>query len=188
MSFVLIWERRTLALPAQWCPADNCSYHDSEPILDLFFEAQQYYRQNEIPTKVKACGFMTTDEIISMAGVDAMTLPGEVLEELSSTTDSQESLAARSVFHTASKAVSAPSTRLTYIDDKAKFDRAFITNGRGKAKTEDVSKTIENLLPATNTSAVDRGVLWVPDSGRGVSDHFRCRTKALRTDYLTIVW
>jgi hypothetical protein len=87
---------------------------------------------------------MTSDEIISMAGVDAMTLPAEVLEELSSMTDLQERLEARSVFHSAPQTLSAhPArmTRLSYINDKAKFYRAYATNGRGKAKTEDVSES-----------------------------------------------
>jgi hypothetical protein len=81
---------------------------------------------------------MTVDEIISMAGVDAMTVPGGQLEELSSMTDSQESLEARSVFHTAAQPPSTYPTQLSYINDKAKFDRAYVINGRGKAKTEDV--------------------------------------------------
>lgn len=89
---------------------------------------------------------MTTDEIISMAGVDAMTLPAEVLEELSSTTDSQESLEARSVFQNAAQTLPPHSPRLSYINDKAKFHRAFTINGRGKAKTEDVSKIFVTFL------------------------------------------
>jgi len=113
------------------------SYHDSKPILDLFLKAQQYYRQHGIPTKVKSCAFMTVDEIISMAGVDAMTVPGGQLEELSSMTDSQEGLEARSVFHTAAQTPSTYPTQLSYINDKANFDRAYVINGRGKAKTED---------------------------------------------------
>lgn len=88
---------------------------------------------------------MTTDEIISMAGVDAMTLPGEVLAELSAmSADSVEGLEARSVFLRGAGAQTHPpapsSTRLSYIDDKDKFYRNFTVNGRGKAKTEDVSK------------------------------------------------
>ncbi|KAF4506950.1 hypothetical protein G6O67_005631 [Ophiocordyceps sinensis] len=110
------------------------SYHDSAPVLDLVSRAQQYYRQHGIPTKVKACALMTTDEIISLAGVDAMTLPAEVLRELASLTDSQEGLEARSVFRGAAP---APVPRLSYMDDEAGFLRAFTANGRGKAKTED---------------------------------------------------
>lgn len=117
---------------------------------------------------------MTTDEVISMAGVDAMTLPAEVLEQLSSMTDMQESLEARSVYHQAAQTVPAQSIRLSYINDKAKFDRAFTTNGRGKAKTEDVSETFEYVLVlATNTGAVHYSLLRVSDSGRGISDSSR---------------
>ncbi|KAL8713667.1 MAG: hypothetical protein Q9220_002193 [cf. Caloplaca sp. 1 TL-2023] len=115
------------------------SYIDTEPVLDLFLEAQQYYKQHGIPTKVKSCAFTTTEEMLRTAGVDAMTLPGEQVEELLAMTDSQESLEARSVFINAAKNKAEASTteRLSYINDKTKFMRAYVTNGRGKAKTED---------------------------------------------------
>ncbi|PHH92377.1 hypothetical protein CDD83_7659 [Cordyceps sp. RAO-2017] len=113
------------------------SYHDSEPIHALVPQAQQYYRQHGISTKVKACAFMTSEEIISFAGVDAMTVPAEVLEELSSKTDVPENLGARSVIQNFAQPPSKQPERLSYINDKSKFDRAFTTNGRGKAKTED---------------------------------------------------
>ncbi|RDA94611.1 hypothetical protein CP533_2447 [Ophiocordyceps camponoti-saundersi (nom. inval.)] len=131
--------------------ANDHSYHDPDPILDLVPRAQRYYEQHGIETKVKACAFMTIDEIISLAGVDAMTIPAETLEELSSMTESQEKLEAKSSFYNADRhALMTNPQRLSYIDDKVKFDRSFTTNGRGKAKTEDVS---------------DRGVLRVSDSG-----------------------
>lgn len=113
------------------------SYQDANPILDLVFKAHQYYKQHEIPTKVKACAFMTIDEIISVAGVAAMTLPGEVLQELSSMNDSQEHLESRSAFQIGNQTPPAHPSCLSYINDKEKFLRAFTTNGRGKAKTED---------------------------------------------------
>lgn len=118
----------------------DASYHDLHPIIHLFLQAQQYYKQYKIPTKVKSCAFMTTDEVISMAGIDAMTLPAEVLEELSSTTKQKELLEARSLFLKSTQILptdAANLNRLSYINDKAKFYRAYTTNGRGKAKTED---------------------------------------------------
>lgn len=143
---MLISERRKwggiLASPAPVANHMAKSYHDSEPVLALFLEAQQYYRQHGIPTKVKSCAFTTIDEILATAGVDAMTLPAEQLEELSSSTMtdySRESLEARSVFHRAAQQPPPSVPRRSYIDDKTKFDRAFTVNGRGKAKTEDVS-------------------------------------------------
>ena len=82
-----------------------------------------------------------------MAGVDAMTLAAEVLEELSSTTDSPESLEARSIFHSAAQNLSTHSAQLSYINDKAKFLRAYTINGRGKARTEDVSEIFGTFFP-----------------------------------------
>ena len=125
--------------PTSQNDTDTPSYVDTEPVLDLFLEAQQYYKQHGIPTKVKSCAFTTTDEMIRTAGVDAMTLPGEQVAELAAMTDPLESLESRSVFLNAAKNTQAPTERLTYINDKAKFMRAYTTNGRGKAKTEDVS-------------------------------------------------
>jgi transaldolase len=141
---VLTWTRRTSTVSIQENIADSSRYHDSDPILDLYPRAQQYYKQHGIPTKVKSCAFMTTDEIISMAGVDAMTLPAEVLESLSSMTDLPERLEARSVFQNTFQPSSISSRPLSYINDKTKFNRAYATNGRGKAKTEDVS----GILPS----------------------------------------
>ncbi|KAL8899534.1 MAG: hypothetical protein Q9207_006147 [Kuettlingeria erythrocarpa] len=113
-------------------------YHDIEPILSLYLAAQQYYRHHAIPTKIKSCGFMTADEIMSMAGVDAMTLPAEQLEELrASPAEPRESLEKRSVFHDAAPILDKDAVRRSYVDDKVEFDRAYCTNGRGRAKTED---------------------------------------------------
>ncbi|PFH62481.1 hypothetical protein XA68_13383 [Ophiocordyceps unilateralis] len=115
----------------------DSDYHDHDPILDLVPQAQRYYAKHGIPTKVKACAFTTVSEIISLAGVDAMTIPAEVLEELFSMTGSQEKFKPQSVFDNGVGTASTGSERLSYIHDKTKFYRAFATNGRGKAKTED---------------------------------------------------
>lgn len=136
---MLTWTNRTRAPPGEKCLADDRSYHDSEPVLDLVFRAQKYYQQHGVPTKVKSCAFMTTDEVIDLDGGDAMTLPCEMIEDLSSKTDSQERLEARSVFHNAAQTLPTDTARLSYINDKAKFFRDFSTNGRGRVKTEDVS-------------------------------------------------
>lgn len=139
------------------------SYHDPNPILPLFVQAQEYYAKHSIPTKIKACAFMTTEEVISMAGVDAvsvsnnsgesidyrcatanlaieqLTLPAEVIQELSSSSSSDTELESRSVFLSSSPSSSGGQVKMSYINDKTKFDRAFTCDGRGLAKTEDVS-------------------------------------------------
>ncbi|PHH59774.1 hypothetical protein CDD81_2578 [Ophiocordyceps australis] len=113
-------------------------YHDSAPIHALVAQAQRYYTDHNVATKVKACAFMTTDEIISFAGVDAMTIPAETLQELA-VTDAPDDIESRSVFYDGAKngLKLKRSERLSYVDDEQKFLRAFATNARGKAKTED---------------------------------------------------
>ncbi|KAL8679113.1 MAG: hypothetical protein Q9224_007060, partial [Gallowayella concinna] len=136
-------------------------YHDHDPVLPLFLEGQKYYTAHSVPTKVKSCAFTTVDEALAQAGVDAMTLPGETLEELHATVitpeSTKETLEARSVFHNANLAghvkevevehvalnegapvkQAEPVRKRTYIDDEKGFVRDFATNGRGKGKTED---------------------------------------------------
>ncbi|QUC21817.1 uncharacterized protein UV8b_06058 [Ustilaginoidea virens] len=112
------------------------SYIGAGANLDLIVEAQRYYRQHGIPTKVKACSFKTPDEMTSMAGIDAMTLPAGVLLHLDATTDSRERLEARCVLGSAGKGP-GDGARRSYIRDRAGFNRAYLTNGMGKAKTED---------------------------------------------------
>jgi hypothetical protein len=89
---------------------------------------------------------MTTDEVINLAGGDAMTLPAEVLEELSKMPGEKEDLEARSVFRTDSHNPTKQFERLSYIDDRVKFLRAFTANGKGKSKTEDVSRKLCYIL------------------------------------------
>ncbi|PHH59116.1 hypothetical protein CDD82_2551 [Ophiocordyceps australis] len=113
----------------------GCTYHDPAPIHALVAQAQRYYKDHNVPTKVKACAFMTTSEIISFAGVDAMTIPAETLQDLAST-HAPPGIESQSVF-AGDKNGLKRSERLSFVDDGQKFLRAFATNGRGKAKTED---------------------------------------------------
>ncbi|KAI4219180.1 MAG: hypothetical protein L6R36_008508, partial [Xanthoria steineri] len=115
-------------------------YQDAEPLIPLYAQASRYYRHHHIPTKIKACAFMTTQEILSVASVvDAMTLPAEQLEELAVATTA-EGLDSGSRVVGDQKRVEEedPPTRLSYVDDEGAFLRAYCLNARGRAKTEDV--------------------------------------------------
>lgn len=116
------------------------SYQDAEPILPLYAQACRYYRHHHIPTKIKACAFMTTQEILSVAPVvDAMTLPAEQLEELAAATAEGLDSGSRVVGDQKRVEEEDPPTRLSYVDDEGAFLRAYCLNARGRAKTEDVS-------------------------------------------------
>ncbi|KAI4097953.1 MAG: hypothetical protein LQ339_006657 [Xanthoria mediterranea] len=114
------------------------SYQDAEPILPLYAQACRYYRHHHIPTKIKACAFMTTQEILSVAPVvDAMTLPAEQLEELAAATAEGLDSGSRVVGDQKRVEEEDPPTRLSYVDDEGAFLRAYCLNARGRAKTED---------------------------------------------------
>ncbi|KAJ5150795.1 Aldolase-type TIM barrel [Penicillium coprophilum] len=65
-------------------------YKDSNPIFGVCMQAQQFYRQNSMPTRVKACVTLNLDEIIMLAGIDALTITPQVLKDLAATERPQE--------------------------------------------------------------------------------------------------
>lgn len=88
-----------------------------------------------------------------MAGVDALTMPPEMIEELAARKDfSTNKWEARSRFlvsddnsnsngiHSSNANANADREEMTFVNDKAKFLELFSQNARGKAKTDDVSK------------------------------------------------
>lgn len=122
--------------------ADLRRYHDSDPSFDLFVQAQRYYEQHGIPTKVKACAFFTPDEALEMAGVNALTLPPDMLQELSNREDLEDKLKSCSRFIGSNKNYLPNGNRhaepMTFANDQDKFLESFSQNGRGRAKTDDV--------------------------------------------------
>ncbi|KAJ5688112.1 hypothetical protein N7536_010731 [Penicillium majusculum] len=57
-------------------------YSDEMPLLCLCVQAQQFYKKRSINTKVKACATLSVDEILQLAGVDALTIMPEDLQNL----------------------------------------------------------------------------------------------------------
>lgn len=110
-------------------------HHDPEPIVALCVEAQHYFEQHHIPTRVKACGAMTVDEILQLAGVAAMTIAPGHLDELASTNRPESELEKLSLFSVKEKAVE----KVSYVDDEEGFRAAFkaFAGGKGEAKTMD---------------------------------------------------
>ena len=122
--------------------ADFRRYHDSDPNFDLFVQAQRYYEQHGIPTKVKACAFFTPEEALEMAGVNALTLPPDMLQELSDRKDFADKLESCLRFIGSDKNNisngNGHAEPMTFANDQAKFLESFSQNGRGRAKTDDV--------------------------------------------------
>lgn len=130
-------------------------HHDPDgPTFDVFVQIQKYYAQYAIPTKVKACAFFTAEQALEVAGVDALTLPPDMLEEMAKSKEVADELDGRSRFfgsnhnsngngdgngegvHNSTNGHSEE--RMTFVNDRAKFFERFEKNKRGKAKTDDV--------------------------------------------------
>ncbi|OQE28197.1 hypothetical protein PENFLA_c005G02849 [Penicillium flavigenum] len=108
-------------------------YKDSNPILGVCVQAQQFYRQNSLPTRVKACVTLSIDELIMLAGVDALTIAPTVLKELAATERPQEELEGMSLFAKTAKATEAVSYP-SYIDSESGYRVNFAAREGGKAQ------------------------------------------------------
>lgn len=63
--------------------AHKNSYDDGGHNLDLCLEAQNYYKQQNCVTRVKAAGLLDVGEAKKLAGVDSMTIAPDLLRTLS---------------------------------------------------------------------------------------------------------
>ncbi|ORY15688.1 putative transaldolase [Clohesyomyces aquaticus] len=122
----------------------NDDYVDTNPILPLCTQIQQYYSQHSYPTRVKACCLKSVDEAVQITGVHALTIgPSLVQALLDSTPRSHNELSALSSFENGTNAGGRnelePRPRTSLIDDEAGYRNAYANcnNGAGKPKTED---------------------------------------------------
>ncbi|MCJ1281404.1 hypothetical protein MMC26_000723 [Xylographa opegraphella] len=113
------------------------TYRDTDPILALCVDAQQYFEQYSYPTRVKACSVISVDEIMQLAGVAAFTIAPSLLRALSETKELEKMVAERSLFN--NKIYSAQSMqRTSFMDDEEKYREAFANrdSGKGQVKTK----------------------------------------------------
>ncbi|KAL5336902.1 hypothetical protein BJX70DRAFT_400242 [Aspergillus crustosus] len=108
------------------------SYKDNHR-LDLSFHAQRWYERNSLPTKVKACANVGVEELLQLAGVDALTIVPDDLRILQSTKRSAVELAKISLFE-GSSPVEEHQVYGPYIDDEAKYRVDFARADEGHAQ------------------------------------------------------
>lgn len=63
-------------------------YHDSKPHVSLCVSAQKYYEQRDIKTMVLAASFTSTDEIMSLSGINHLTVSQALLQDLATSSPS----------------------------------------------------------------------------------------------------
>jgi hypothetical protein len=73
-------------------------YSDKNPIFYVCLKAQQFYHEKNLPTKVKACVTIGLDELLMLAGVDALTIMPDDLRELSKAERDETELTKISLF------------------------------------------------------------------------------------------
>lgn len=123
-------------------------YHDTDPIFGLCVQAQRYYEKHQISTRVKACCVKSAHEVLDLAGVAAMTIPGDMLRELRGAEGLVNELEARSLFNHNS-ITDAQLELQTYINDEQKYrsDFARSAGGRGQMKTTQVREPLISRSP-----------------------------------------
>ncbi|KAL5001724.1 aldolase [Aspergillus recurvatus] len=111
-------------------------YRDPNPVYDLSGQAQRWYRQHSISTKVKSCATVGVDELLQLAGLDALTIMPADLRALQSTYRDAGEVAQLSIIENGPQ-VGEKTGHLSYIDDEARYRADFerADEGRANAKT-----------------------------------------------------
>ncbi|KAI9698121.1 MAG: hypothetical protein M1836_004123 [Candelina mexicana] len=109
------------------------TYKDGKSLLDLCVQAQRWYEQHCIPTKVKACATLGLDELLQLAGVAALTIVPDDLRALQSTRRSQAEIVGMSMF--SNKTIRTEKmTYSSYLDEEAKYRMDFDAAEDGRAQ------------------------------------------------------
>ncbi|OQD95135.1 hypothetical protein PENSOL_c022G10295 [Penicillium solitum] len=95
--------------------------------------SQQFYHQNSLPTRVKACVTLNLDELIMLAGIDALTIAPKVLKVLTSTERPKEEMESMFLFAKTAK-VTEIVKYASYIDCESQYRVHFAASEGGKAQ------------------------------------------------------
>ncbi|KAI0815549.1 hypothetical protein GGR55DRAFT_675166 [Xylaria sp. FL0064] len=111
-------------------------YTDDGPYLNVSLEAQKYYQTHSYPTRVKAAGLNSVEEVLLLSGVEAITIPAKVLKSLATTEADEETLKKKSLFNT-TEYQTLYLEKVSFIDDENKYREAFgkRNNGKGQERT-----------------------------------------------------
>ncbi|KAJ5517205.1 Aldolase-type TIM barrel [Penicillium freii] len=111
---------------------ENGRYSDEMPLLRLCVQAQQFYKKRSINTKVKACATLSVDEILQLAGVDALTIMPEDLENLQKGTGCVRLVENQSLF--GDNSIPDDNDYPSYLDDESTYRLDFSRSGQGKGQ------------------------------------------------------
>lgn len=120
-----------------WLTIGRCT--DDGPYLNVSLEAQKYYQTYSFSTRVKAAGLNSVEEVLLLSGVEAITIPANVLKSLAATEADEETLKKKSLFN-ATEYQSLHLEKVSFIEDEDKYRKAFgkRDNGKGQEQTTQV--------------------------------------------------
>ncbi|KAJ5951197.1 Aldolase-type TIM barrel [Penicillium vulpinum] len=104
-------------------------YSDEVPLLHLCIQAQQFYKKRSMNTKVKACATLSLDEILQLAGVDALTIMPDDLRNLLKGTGCTRLAESQSLFGDTS--IPDGGDYPSYLDDESTYRLDFSRSGQG---------------------------------------------------------
>ncbi|TGO17565.1 hypothetical protein BTUL_0016g00280 [Botrytis tulipae] len=107
------------------------SFTDTNKAHQLCFEIQQYYSKNNLRTKVLPASLTNIDEIMTLAGVDHITIAPALLRDLAAT--AVEGYKVKSLFDGNEQKKSQP-TALEFDNDESLWRISFTRSGKGEAE------------------------------------------------------
>ncbi|KAJ5419620.1 Aldolase-type TIM barrel, partial [Penicillium crustosum] len=107
-------------------------YSDEMPLLRLCVQAQQFYKKRSINTKVKACATLSVAEILQLAGVDALTIMLEDLQNLQKGTGCICLIENQSLF--GDNSIPDDNDYPSYLHDESTYRLDFSRSDQGKAQ------------------------------------------------------
>ncbi|CAG8949078.1 hypothetical protein HYFRA_00002207 [Hymenoscyphus fraxineus] len=114
------------------------SYQDEDPNFLLCVQAQKYYEENSYETRVKACSVVSIEEVMLLAGVNALTIAPSLLEELKQVEWTERSVNGHSLFLGRETEIGNMDSK-TFINNEKEFRERFgkSQGGKGEKKTEE---------------------------------------------------
>ncbi|KAJ5827460.1 Aldolase-type TIM barrel [Penicillium robsamsonii] len=104
-------------------------YSDKSPLLSLCVQAQQFYKKRSMNTKVKACATISLDELLQLAGVDALTIMTGDLQNLQKGTGCKRLTEIQSLFD--DDHITDSSNYHSYLDDESTYRLEYSRSGQG---------------------------------------------------------
>ena len=110
-------------------------YKGDAPLFQICIQAQKYYKQYELATKVLVASLTSVDEIMVLAGVDHITIAPKLLHELASSETNPSNFADNKPGIEQFKAARDPTLpRISYADDEAAFRMAMTREANGASE------------------------------------------------------